>query len=94
MKISKTDPPTTSQSQTDTSEWKELVLWARKHGVVIHELTVGSVRGVITDAVRPAPPAEKSEKDLREGLYAHYGGEVLDGAIMETDKDAGDEEED
>lgn len=88
MKSSKTAPPTTEP--TDVAAWKELILWARRNGVLVHELTVGGVRGVITDAPRTQAP-EKTDKDLRESLYAQYGGQVLDQAIMEVDKDAGDD---
>lgn len=92
MTSSKTDKPTTEPS--DVTDWKALVIWARKNGVMIHELTVGSVRGVITDSAPTAQPVKKTDQEARDGLYAHYGGELLESAILETSKDAGDDGDD
>lgn len=79
---------TTARPTTDVAAFQDLVMWARRNGIVFNELEVGGVRAVLLDvgARGPAPNTTKGSSDeaARAGLYAQYGGAALERAINET----------
>ncbi|MGH7177650.1 MAG: hypothetical protein ACREJC_09740 [Tepidisphaeraceae bacterium] len=80
---------------TDPEQFKEIILWAREHGIALTELAVGNVRALLIDTVRmPAPKPEADDARRMWNLYAQYGGEVLASAAIETEKDEEEDDED
>jgi len=77
----------------DIDDAKDLVLWARKQGVVLARLRVGAVELEIT-AMIPASAPLPSEAEAKQGLYQQFGGELLAAVEQETKaEDVYDEED-
>lgn len=77
----------------DIDDAKDLVLWARKQGIVLGRLRVGAVELEIT-AMVPASAPLPSEAEAKSGLYAQFGGELLDAVEQETKAEDTYDEED
>jgi len=67
----------------DIDDVKELILWSRDRGVVLHRVRVGAVELDIASMQqgRPTP----TEDEARKGLYATMGGEVVQ-KILDEDE--------
>lgn len=69
---------TKASPTTDLEAIQALILWARKERIVVHEVTVGTVKLVLgadlSLATSVTPPREDAAK---HGAYERYGGELL-----------------
>lgn len=71
----------------ESRELRSLILWARANRIALSEAQVGMTRVVLADltlAGSLAPP-KPTDKQLRDNLYAEYGGEALAEATREDD---------
>jgi hypothetical protein len=66
---------------TDADTAKDLILWARKERINISHITVGSISLVMVDnhALRELAQPTDPAPDVRQGIYAQYGGGLLGG---------------
>jgi hypothetical protein len=57
---------------------QDMIIWARKHQVVLARVKVGDVEvDVLSMVVAAAPPSKLDEAKAKQNLYQQYGGEVI-----------------
>lgn len=60
--------------------FQTLVLWARKHRLVIGDLSVGSVHATLID-VSDGPSGPPRAPEPRRSLYEEFGGDAISEAL-------------
>lgn len=74
----------------ESREVRALVLWARENRIAVSEVQVGMTRLVMADLSLAGTlvPQKPSDDELRQNLYARFGGAALDEAAAVTDDDS------
>lgn len=72
----------------DAAVFREVVLWARQHGVLLGALRVGSVEATLTD---PAAAVRVGQVAAPESLLETYGGTSLAQAVAQMTGEEGDD---
>ena len=82
---------------TDAREARELLLWARKEGIAVTTITVGTVQMDVSDLRLATSLGPKNismdTESAAKNLYAEYGGGLLEAAEKQA-VDKGEESPD